>query len=91
MPRTPRQLQPKVPRDLETICLKSLEKDPHRRYASAEALAEDCAAFLRDDPITARPIRQWERALKWCRKDRALTALCREAESLILSGKSEVP
>src|SRR5207248_4279014 len=74
-PVPPRRLRPRLPRDLETICLKCLEKDPRRRYASAEALAEDLRRFLADEPILARPASSWERTAKWARRQPALAAL----------------
>src|SRR5262249_33688991 len=74
-PRPPRRLNDKIPRDLETICLKCLEKEPARRYATAGALAEDLHRFLRGEPIVARPATAVERVVKWVRRRPALAAL----------------
>jgi len=74
-PVPPRRLQPKVPLDLETIALKCLEKDPKRRYASAEKLAEDLQRYLNREPILARPIGAVERGWKWAQRKPALAAL----------------
>ncbi|MFO0850788.1 MAG: protein kinase [Gemmataceae bacterium] len=63
-----RKLSRSLRGDLETICLKCLEKPPSRRYATAALLADDVQAYLADDPIRARPARSWERAARWVRR-----------------------
>jgi WD40 repeat protein/serine/threonine protein kinase len=67
-PVRPGRLRPALPLDLETICLKCLEKEPARRYSSALALADDLRRFRRGDPIAARPVGPLERGLKWARR-----------------------
>jgi serine/threonine protein kinase len=61
-------MQPKCPRDLETICLKCLQKDPKRRYRTARKLAEDLKNFLEKKPIRARPVSSLERVWKWAQR-----------------------
>lgn len=68
-PVRPSLLVAQVPRDVETICLKCLQKDPDRRYADAAALAEDCRRFLAGEPILSRPISPGERLWRWCRRN----------------------
>ena len=74
-PVPPGRLQPGVPRDLQTVCLKCLEKEPARRFASAADLAADLERFLRGEPVTARPVGLPVRLWKWARRRPALAAL----------------
>jgi len=74
-PAPARQVNPAVPRDLETIAARCLRKEPGRRYASAAALADDLAAFLAGRPIQARPVGAVERAVLWTRRNRTVASL----------------
>jgi serine/threonine protein kinase len=86
-PKSPRRLRPGLPRDVETICLKCLEKDPKKRYASALELAEDCAAFLANRPIKARPRPWYERAWRSARQHPGRIALA----AVLLLGAAAAP
>jgi tetratricopeptide (TPR) repeat protein len=74
-PAPPRQLNSVVPRDLQTICLKCLQKDPRDRYASARELEEDLRRFLKGEAIQARPMPVWVKVGKWIRRRPAIAAL----------------
>jgi WD40 repeat protein len=74
-PRPPRRINDKIPRDLETICLKALAKEPGRRYGTAAEMAADLRRYLRDEPIHARPAGRVERLWRWCRRNPTVAAL----------------
>jgi eukaryotic-like serine/threonine-protein kinase len=83
-PVSPRLLNPNVARDLETICIRCLEKDPQRRYASAQELADELDRLLRDEPIRARPVGWAGRTARWCRRKPALAVALGAAAALLL-------
>jgi WD40 repeat protein/tetratricopeptide (TPR) repeat protein len=83
---TPSKHNPQVDRDLQTICLKCLDKDPQRRYGSAEALADDLDRWLAGEPIHARPVGKMERAVKWMRRNPVLAAMAAAVVVAMLAG-----
>ncbi len=85
-PIPPRRLQPSLARDISTICLKCLEKDPHRRYPSARALAEDLRRFLDGKPISARPVSIPERLYRWGRRNPVVAALSGALATALVCG-----
>jgi serine/threonine protein kinase len=84
-PVPPTRLHSKVPRDLETICLKCLHKEPRRRYGSADELAADLQRFLTGESIRARPTPAWERGIKWARRRPALASLLGVSGAAVLA------
>src|SRR5262249_27634021 len=84
-PRPPRGLNDRIPRDLETICLTAMAKEPGRRYQTAAALAADVRRFLAGQPITARPVGRLERLGRWCRRNPVIAGLTAAAAVLLLA------
>src|SRR5262249_13699939 len=83
-PTPPRAINPLVHQDLETICLKCLEKEPRKRYSSAEVLADRLQFFLEGKPIPDRPISKAEKVWRWCRRNPILAATgCLAAAALV--------
>ena len=85
-PVPPTQLAPRVPADLETICLKCLQKEPAKRYPHCGTLAEDLQRFLNGEPILARPVSAPERLLRWCKRNPKIAALSAASLLLLLLG-----
>ena len=85
-PRPPRRLNDRIAKDLETICLKAMSKEPGRRYASAGALADDLRRYLIGEPIQARPTGKAERCWRWCRRNPTVAALAAALFLVILAG-----
>jgi WD40 repeat protein len=85
-PVSPGKLEPRVDRDVETICLKCLEKDAAKRYGTAEALAEELDRWLRGEPILGRPVSGTERLWRWCRRNRGIAAALTGVFTALLAG-----
>ena len=81
-----RQLNPDIPRNLETIALKCLEKSIPRRYVGAQVLAEELDRFLAGRPIVARPVSRIERAWRWCKRNQVVSSLAAAVAVSLISG-----
>lgn len=89
-PVPPRLINPSVPADLETVCLRCLEKDPARRYPTAKLLAEELGRFLDGQPVLARPVSPVEKAWRWSRRNPQVAGLAAAAALLLALGFSGV-
>jgi hypothetical protein len=85
-PVPPSRSNPQVPRDLETVCLKCLQKDARQRYTSAAALAEDLQRYLQGQVVTARPVSSFERTVKWIRRNKRVAGLSAIAVLALVAG-----
>ncbi|HQR09416.1 MAG TPA: serine/threonine-protein kinase [Gemmatales bacterium] len=82
--KSPRTLNDRIPRDMETICLKALFKEPGKRYQTASEMREDLNRFLKNEPILARPVGRWERLSRWCRRNPIVAGLTGSIALLLL-------
>jgi hypothetical protein len=89
-PLAPRWLNPSVPQDLETVCLKCLEKEPTRRYATAQALADELDRFLNAQPVFARPIGPTGKVWRWCRRQPVRAGLSAALIVVFVTGTAAV-
>jgi len=89
-PLSPRKLQTRIPRDLETICLRCLEKDPQKRYQSAKELADDLRRFLAGEPIRARPITGIGHAWRWCKRNPVVSGLIGAVVVVVIAGMAGI-
>ena len=85
-PTLPSRMRTGLPRDLDTICLKCLSKEPPRRYLSARELAEDLRRYLAGEPVEARPVGRVERLTRWCRRNPVESALVAAVAIALLAG-----